>query len=357
VDGAICALLSRSHILIIGPPGTAKSMLANMLCSCIEGANYFYWLLTKFTTPEELFGPISLKSLQQDSFKRVTSGKLPVAHIAFLDEVFKASSSILNCLLTLINERIFHDGEKAVDVPLITLFGASNEIPEEDELVALYDRFLLRYVVNYVKEDFRFIKMLKSSSSEIGTRLTLKDIDTLSSQAEKVSIPDAIISDITELRKELNRKGIVCSDRRYRQSLNVLKSYAFIQGRDKVTEEDLHVLSNVLWSEPSERQPVIETIHHMLMGYEDESQKLLFQARELFDYVKRPWEDDQLASRAAIEAHTKVSRILQTLSSTLEQALQKGRRVEKLKEIINEVQKIRNEIMTDYLKSPVKTVS
>ena len=101
IDGALAALLSSHHLLIIGPPGTAKSMLADELCRRIEGANYFQWLLTRFTTPEEIFGAVSLKALEQDDYRRVTDRKLPEAHIAFLDEIFKANSSILNAILDL----------------------------------------------------------------------------------------------------------------------------------------------------------------------------------------------------------------------------------------------------------------
>src|SRR5574341_1018788 len=104
IDGALCALVASQHILIIGPPGTAKSMLADEICRRIEGAGYFQWLLTRFSTPEEIFGAVSLRALEQDDYRRVTSRKLPEAHIAFLDEIFKANSSILNSILTLRSE-------------------------------------------------------------------------------------------------------------------------------------------------------------------------------------------------------------------------------------------------------------
>src|SRR5437870_5855294 len=146
IDGALVALVAAQHVLVIGPPGTAKSMLADEICRRIEGANYFQWLLTRFTTPEEIFGAVSLKALEQDDYRRVTAHKLPESHIAFLDEIFKANSSILNAILTLINERLFHNGKEVVPVRLLTLFGASNELPEEEELTALYDRFLVRFV-------------------------------------------------------------------------------------------------------------------------------------------------------------------------------------------------------------------
>src|SRR4029453_4339900 len=119
IDGALAALLAAHHLLIIGPPGTAKSMLADELCRRIEGADYFQWLLTRFTTPEEIFGAVSLKALEQDDYRRVTARKLPEAHIAFLDEIFKANSSILNSILTLVNERFFHNGRSVEHVPLV----------------------------------------------------------------------------------------------------------------------------------------------------------------------------------------------------------------------------------------------
>src|SRR5262249_768170 len=191
IDGALAALLSAQHVLIIVPPGSAKSMLADELCRRISGATYFQWLLIKFTTPEELFGAVSLKALEADDYRRVTANKLPEAHIAFLDEVFKASSSILNAILTIINERLFHNGRQVTPVPLLTLFGASNELPEDDELLALYDRFLLRFVVGYIGEDFRFLKLLQTQAPAERTTISLAELDAARAEVGTVTVPGA----------------------------------------------------------------------------------------------------------------------------------------------------------------------
>ena len=258
IDGALAALLSSHHVLIVGPPGTAKSMLADEICRRIEGANYFQWLLTRFTTPEEIFGAVSLKALEQDDYRRVTDHKLPQAHIAFLDEIFKANSSILNAILTLINERLFHNGKEVAPVPLLTLFGASNELPEEEELTALYDRFLVRFVVNYIAEDFRFLRMLESQPQATRTSLTLSELRELQEQVRSIAIPSHVYRSIADIRRALNKKSIQASDRRYRQSLSLLQARAYLEGQQEVFEKDLFFLEHVLWRDPGEQEQVQE---------------------------------------------------------------------------------------------------
>ncbi len=345
IDGALTALLAGHHVLLVGPPGTAKSMLADELCRCLQGASYFQWLLTKFTTPEELFGAVSLRALENDEYRRVTAHKLPEAHIAFLDEVFKANSSILNSILTVMNERRFHNGRDIGEVPLITLFGASNELPEEDELQALYDRFLLRFVVGYIADDFRFLRMLQGRPASTRTSLSLNDLRTLQDAVREVPVPQHVFRSLADVRRELARKQIVASDRRYHQSVALLQAHAYLHDHDGVAEDDLFFLDNVLWHDPDERNEVRATIHQVLRGYEDEVKALLYQTQELRDYAHRRWDNNDLRSRAVVEAHTKIRNILAKVTIILEQARTDGRPVDTVQAVKNEIETIQQRML------------
>ena len=353
IDGAFCALLTGSHILLIGPPGTAKSQLANEICRKISGARYFQWLLTKFTTPEELFGAVSLRGLENDEYRRVTSGKLPEAHIAFLDEVFKASSSILNTLLTIMNERVFYNGTEKVRIPLVSLFGASNELPsEEDDLEALYDRFLLRYVVDYIKEDFRFLKMLNTENeiSEEGI-ITYEELDHCRTETGKVKLPANILKLISRIRKELGKKGVVPSDRRYKQSVSLLKSRAYLEGRSEVTEDDLRFLENILWRDPGEKAEIQSVIHQSLHGWRDSLRELLIQAKELDTYSRREWESEEMLIKANIEAQTKLKHIGAKLEDLVEECTERGKPTDEIKAAREEIEGIQREILDRLVSS------
>jgi MoxR-like ATPase len=348
IDGALAALLSAQHLLIIGPPGTAKSMLADELCRRIDGANYFQWLLTRFTTPEEIFGAVSLKALEQDDYRRVTNRKLPEAHIAFLDEIFKANSSILNSILTLINERLFHNGKEIVHVPLLTLFGASNELPEEEELTALYDRFLLRFVVGYISEDFRFLRMLESQKAPERTSLTLAELAEIQAQVRQVVLPPHVFRSIADIRRELNKKNIQASDRRYRQCLGLLQAYAFIEGESQVYEKHLFSLEHVLWRDPAEHEPVRHTIRELLLGYEEEITELLYESREIRESALQTGRSSDERARALIELHTKLKNILVKVDQILDKAKRMGRPLDRVNTVRGEIEQLQKDMLEQF---------
>jgi MoxR-like ATPase len=348
IDGALAALLSAHHLLIIGPPGTAKSMLADELCRRIEGANYFQWLLTRFTTPEEIFGAVSLKALEQDDYRRVTHRKLPEAHIAFLDEIFKANSSILNSILTLINERLFHNGKEIVKVPLLTLFGASNELPEEEELTALYDRFLVRFVVGYIAEDFRFLRMLESQKAAERTTVTLAELTELQNQAAAVAVPSHVYRGIADIRRELNKKNILASDRRYHQSLALLRAYAFLEGEKEVYEKHLFFLEHVLWRDPAEHEQVRSTIRELLLGYEEEIAELLYESREIRDSALQSGRTSDERARSLIELHTKLRNIMAKVDQIMDKAKRMGRPLDRVNTVRGEIEQLQKEMLEQF---------
>lgn len=347
VDGVILAVLARQHVLVLGPPGTAKSMLAKEVCRRLAGKRYFEWLLTKFTTPEEIFGPVSLPALENGLYERVTAGKLPEAEVVFLDEIFKANSAILNALLTVLNERRFHQGTRVTPVPLEVLIAASNELPDEDELAALYDRFLLRFTVGYIEHDHRFADLLRLEGEGRGAETVLEApaLAELQARVRAVRVPDTVVKDVVELRRKLGAEGVVASDRRYRQGLDVLRASAVLDGRDHVQLQDLRWLAHMLWGDPEEKEIVQRALGALATGLEDEARKLLGQAQEIEAYARREWPDEIAASRAVLEAHTKLEDIIRRLVALREAGAQRGRNVTWVEEISQKVSAIQGRLM------------
>jgi len=246
----LLGMLSGQNIIILGPPGTAKSLAARTFCNLISGGKFFEYLLTKFTQPDEIFGPIDVNKLMEGKYTRLIENYLPEAHIAFLDEIFKSSSSILNTLLTIMNERKFHIGNMIIQVPLITIIGASNELPAEDEesLDALYDRFIIRLSVENVKneENFKKIVVENCDQLDINMTLTIDDIKEIQSKAKFISIPESIFHILISIKSKLKEMNIEISDRRWQKIFYILKVSAFTNGRNEIDESDLLSLKFLL---------------------------------------------------------------------------------------------------------------
>lgn len=273
LKAALLTMLAGENLLLVGPPGTAKSLIARKVAECLahdggaeHAGEYFEYLLTKFSTPDEIFGPLSISELKADRFKRNTAGYLPSVRIAFLDEIFKASSSILNALLTILNERVYHNGTEAKKVPLQALIAASNELPAgQEELDALYDRFLVRSFVDYVSEDNLPRLLDKPGPAPRIAPLSSADLTAIRQAAEAVTLPADIVSviqkiwaDHKQLLKDDRRENL--SDRRLRKVVGLLCISAATNGRETVNFSDLLLLKDCLWNHPDNAHKVKELV-------------------------------------------------------------------------------------------------
>jgi len=256
IDLALTALAAGENLLLVGPPGTGKSMLLDAIADWLNGTRFTY-LLTKFTTPEELFGPISLTRLKADQYVRVTAGKLPEADLAFLDEIFKASSAILNTLLRLLNERTFDPGTGPVPVPLQLCVAASNEWPNAEnggrELGALFDRFLIRKSVRYAATRAGRDRLLWDANLTADNsfcRITPADLAVARAAAAALPFTPEATDAVNTIVAELGKEGIRPSDRRLRKSVGVARAFAWTKGAAAVEPNHLEVLAHVLWDDP-----------------------------------------------------------------------------------------------------------
>ncbi len=252
---ALLAALSGEHVLLIGPPGTAKSALARRLHQALADTRYFERLLTRFSTPEELFGPLSLKALEDDRYERLIDGFLPTAGIAFLDEVFKANSAILNALLTLLNEREFDNGTGRLRTPLVAVVAASNEVPVDDALQAFFDRFLVRVPVGPVGDE-RFAALLAldtdaAAHSTAACALQPAERAAIAHAARGVSLGDDFVAGCAALRGHLAALGEpALSDRRWRQVVALARTAAAAEGRSTLDALDLWLAPYVAAARP-----------------------------------------------------------------------------------------------------------
>lgn len=243
----ILAAIAKEHLLVIGPPGTAKSAVVRRMARIMDG-NYFEYLLGRFTEPSELFGTVNLKKLREGSVETDTQGMLPEAEIAFLDEVFLGSTAILNTLLGILNERKFRRGHTQIDCPLKICIGASNSLPEDEGLAAFADRFLIRLFIEPIADSFiedLLVGGWQAEFTHVDSVLSLNELSEMSEHLKNVKL-DHIIPFFADAIRLLRQSGIVLTDRRVVKTLKLIAAAALVNGRLEAQKQDIWPLFYVL---------------------------------------------------------------------------------------------------------------
>ena len=279
---SLLAALAGESIILLGPPGVAKSMVARQLKTAFREAQSFEYLMSRFSTPDEIFGPVSIQKLKtSDTYERAVEGYLPTADVVFLDEIWKAGPAIQNTLLTVINEKIFRNGNREMHLPLKLLVAASNELPAKGEgLEALWDRFVIRIESRPIKLEKNFRAMLlevkseergvkKQSSAAEGkansNAITAEEYAGWTERIDKIGVKEEVLDAISAIRKSLRavnvdeaaeRRNIYVSDRRWKNIVRLLCTSAFMQDREEVDICDLLPIYHCLWQEPEERDAI-----------------------------------------------------------------------------------------------------
>lgn len=289
---SLLAALAGESIILLGPPGVAKSMVARQLKTAFREAQSFEYLMSRFSTPDEIFGPVSIQKLKtSDTYERAVEGYLPTADVVFLDEIWKAGPAIQNTLLTVINEKIFRNGNREMHLPLKLLVAASNELPAKGEgLEALWDRFVIRIESRPIKLEKNFRAMLleaptdflgptdftdstdssgsmgKSDSADFSDlKITAEEYAEWAEKISKIGVKIEVLDAISAIRKSLRavnvdeaaeRRNIYVSDRRWKNIVRLLRTSAFMQDREEVDICDLLPIYHCLWQEPEERDAI-----------------------------------------------------------------------------------------------------
>lgn len=352
-------LLAGQHSLVLGPPGTAKSELARELTGRIEGAAYWEILLSKFTAPTRMFGPIDVAALARGEYRQVYDGRATTAHVAFIDEIFKCSTAALNETLGYLNERIYHpeNGGAPIHCPLIGAITASNELPSGEDSAAIYDRLLVRIEVGYLEDPSNFAALVRSAVGRPAAPVPPTTVELAALQhavtgaVPAVEVPDVIVDAVVTLRAALRRKELVASDRRWRQAVGLLQASAFLDGRTAVAETDLSVLTHVLWDSPAQRPVVEREVLHLVNPDAKEALDLADAIEELEAQL------DAMAgqSREALSdwviknAHNKLATAGKRLERLRAEAANAGRSTAAIDRVTGRQRAVRARVLTEAL--------
>lgn len=299
-DLVVRMLLARVHGVFLGSWGVGKSMLIREMLKRIDDATLFETLLVKNSPAEQVVGPVSLKALENDEFKRITTGKLPEANVAFIDEIFKSNATVLNNLLGIINERVFHNNGTPTPLPhFSTVYGASNELPVEqrEELGAFYDRLAVRVVVDPVATTDGIKSVLRGQverdkgqtvASNV-TQITWAEVEQAQGEVQAIDVPEKVLDTLVELHARAANEDLAFSLRRMGEGVKLMKAAAWMRGATEVVPEDARVYEHLMWDDPEDRK----TAYELTLEFAGNVAKKANQIRSEYEEVQRELNDLQ----------------------------------------------------------------
>ena len=274
---ALLTAVAGESIFLLGPPGVGKSLIARRLKYAFRDGVSFEYLMSKFSTPDEIFGPISIKKLkEEDKYERLTDRYLPGANIVFLDEIWKAGPAIQNALLTILNEKIYRNGEEDIQVNIRGIITASNELPPRSaNLAPIWDRFLVRLELGKIRQYDNFVRMVVDTRDVYqddipdATKLSEEELDEWSARIDAVEVPAEVLNTLQLLLFKIERyneqpnnaaRRIMIYDRRWKKIVRLLRASAFLHGRERVNLMDCFLMEHCLWNSPEQREVVRDMI-------------------------------------------------------------------------------------------------
>lgn len=297
---AFLASAAGESVFLWGPPGTAKSLVARRIACAYDDAKTFEYLMGRFSTPEEIFGPISIKRLRDsDTYERITEGYLPDAEIVFLDEIWKAGPPIQNSLLTALNERLYRNGSNVIRLPIRCIIGASNEIPElDDEAAAFWDRFLVRVRVAPVHDDGVFRKMIADTGDPFDdpvardTKISRSRYEAWRAGVPSIEVPDSVLNILSRIRARLSSgsEPVTVSDRRWKKIVGLLRTSALLNDRNAVNPLDCFLVRHCVWSRPDEIELVNTSVEAAIAEYLSEGRFDASGLRERFSSIETEYD-------------------------------------------------------------------